>query len=185
MRKTMLVTAAKRPCLLLLACVIPCVAPAEEVVSGPALGERVRVRTASGRRHSGELLVWDDSNVELKLPSGKTLVLPRSDVAKVDVSTRRGQKAKAAWIGAGIGVGIGLVIGLLDNEICYRSDPSCPSQPSVVSPGSRILLVTTGAVFGALIAPGERWQPARVERVKIGLAPTPGRGFGASVAFSF
>src|SRR6266699_2779457 len=65
---------------------------------------------------------------------------------------------------------------------CYRGEMPgpCPLvESSVVSP---LLLIASGAVIGALVAPGERWQPVPMERARVGFAPSRGRGVRFSIA---
>jgi hypothetical protein len=173
--------------LLVVACLMPVSLAAEDAAS-PAVGDRVRVRTGSGQRHAGELLAWDDTNVELKLGSGKSLVLPRRDVAQVDVSTRRGRKGKGALIGAGVAAGIVAVLGLAASGTgCYRNEHPA-NVPCPLVEGSTVTswhLVAAGVVIGALVAPGERWEAIPSERVRVSLAASRSRGVGATVSFSF
>jgi hypothetical protein len=172
--------------LLVVVCLMPGMTLAAEDTVSPAVGDRVRVRTVSGKRHVGELVSRDDTTLALKLSSAKNLVLARSDIARVDVSTSRSRRGKGAWVGAGVAAGIAAVLWLSTSGTgCYRGESPgpCPLvEKSVVSP---FLLVASGAVFGALVAPGERWQPVPTERARVGLAPTRGRGVRVSIAFSF
>ncbi len=178
--------AGMRPAWLLVACLMPGMTLAAEDIVSPAVGDRVRVRTASGKRHVGELVAREDTTLALKLPSGRNLVLAQSDIARVDVSTRRGRKGKGARVGAGVAAGIAAVLWLSTSGTgCYRGEMPgpCPLvESSVVSP---LLLIASGAVIGALVAPGERWQPVPMERARVGFAPSRGRGVRFSIAFSF
>ena len=173
--------------LLVLGCLVPGTTVAAQDVVGPALGDRVRVRTVSGKRFVGELVGREDTTLALKLPSERNLVLARSEIALIDVSTRRGRKGRGAWIGTGVALGIAAVLHLAaSGSGCYRgeSPDPCPLlESSVVA--TPLLLVAGGAVIGALVAPGERWQPLSTERARVGLAPTRGRGARVAIAFSF
>ena len=108
--------AGMRPAWLLVACLMPGMTLAAEDIVSPAVGDRVRVRTASGKRHVGELVAREDTTLALKLPSGRNLVLAQSDIARVDVSTRRGRKGKGARVGAGVAAGIAAVLGFPPRE---------------------------------------------------------------------
>lgn len=98
--------------LLVLACSMPGTTLAAEDAASPALGARVRVRTVSGERYVGELVGREDATLTLTLPSARTLVLARSDIALIDVSTSRGRRGRGAWIGTGVAVGIAAVLRL-------------------------------------------------------------------------
>lgn len=48
-----------------------------------------------------------------------------------------------------------------------------------------VLFGGLGAVVGALVAPGEKWESVDAKRVSFQLAPAPGRGVAARVALTF
>src|SRR3989442_15709015 len=85
--------------LLVVVCLMPGMTLAAEDTVSPAIGDRVRVRTVSGKRHVVELVSRDNTTLGLKLSSAKNLVLARSDIARVAVSTSRSRKGKGAWGG--------------------------------------------------------------------------------------
>lgn len=170
--------------LLLAGCLLPGGPLGAEDSPAPTIGSRVRVETASGRRYVGELLTWSESAVDLKLRSGKTAALPRTDLARIEVSTRPSRKGRGAGIGAAIGAGIAIVIGVGTGSDCSGNDWLCFSPAATAALGM-ILLVPAGVVVGAIAAPGERWEPVRAKRVQVGLGPNRGRGVGASVSVAW
>lgn len=115
-----------------------------------------------------------------------TVVLPRAEIDRLDISTGRGnQAARGAAIGGGIGVLSGLIIGIRNPKHCATDETvDCLMEPvayaqSVVA--SAAIFGAAGAGLGALIGlmiPGDKWEQGSV-RV------TPERHLGLGVTISF
>ena len=144
---------------------------------GARVGDRVRVFTSSGDRHTGTIAVITSSS--LRLDDGTGLSVPLADVDRLQVS--RGQQSRALRglaVGTGLGVGLGAVVGALyyptDDAGCPEFDGrgACVVGWSVVF-GAVGLVV--GVVTGAL-SKTDRWEDVAVGQFSFSLAPLGGDG---------
>jgi precorrin-6x reductase len=148
------------------------------VASGTALakdveplssGARVRVSLAgTGGKHVGTLLVLDDQNVTLRVADRLNgVVVPRSDIARLAVSTGHGSRGKNALWGMLIGAGAGAVIGIAGGA----TGDSSEKTKSAVESGLVLAFLgaPVGGLLGAAIPPGERWKDVPLDRVRVGV----------------
>lgn len=165
-----------------------------------APGARVRVTTsaaanqeAGGRarekRIQGKLLALDEATMTIETEGqSPPMVVPRPDIKKVEVSTRRSRKGKAALIGFGAGALIGGAWGYSLAEDCSQGEFLClfprEDRPGLTL-GGAVLVGALGAGLGALIGPGERWQERPGAQLRLTVTPTRGRGAAISLALRF
>lgn len=167
-----------------------------ESASEALVGQRLRL-TISGKgagseatRIVGLLTSTDENGMTLTTASGAqgTLKLPYDVVMRTEVSTRRSRKRSWALIGAATGAVIGGAIGYSAVADCSRNDFFCiypkedRAQYTVVG---ALIFGAAGAGLGALIGPGERWQDAGTQRLRLSLAPTPHRGARVAITLGF
>jgi hypothetical protein len=159
-------------------------------------GARVRLTapSVSGKRLTGTVLGIDDATLTLRRgPRGETMQVPRAAITTLEVS-RGGRRGKGALIGAAAGLASGVALGLGTGHHCTGSDWELLYVVLTVGVdcrgGSRAavlsaLTVPSGALVGFLLAPGEKWEMASTDRLRIGVAPTRGGGVRAAVSLRF
>jgi hypothetical protein len=151
-------------------------------------GQRVRVTQASsGERVVGRLLQQTDQVLVLEKGSpgkGDPVRIQRSDVAHFEVSVRPGRKRMGAGIGALAGVLAAVAIGASEGGGCAPDAWICFSETETAGLVG-VLTIPAGALIGALVAPGEKWETESPSRLAVGVAPAPGGGVAARVALSF
>ena len=125
---------------------------------------------------------------------GKEIRLQRVDVAKLEVSERRGTRGK--WIGIGFlaGVAVGTAIGAATEQDCgpkpsradlgNLSSTLCHNLNGMNTFGGAVLGATAGSLLGLAVSNGEKWEVASLDKVRL----TGGwsrRGVGLSLSFGF
>jgi hypothetical protein len=162
---------------------------AEERAAMP--GPRVRVVAPSVAKHDivGQLARDDDENLTIERVNGegaatKTFVVPRAQVTRVEVSQARSKKGKGALIGAAAGLAVGVGLGLATGDTNCSGRWLCFNQEETSAIWS-ILTVPTGALVGALVAHGERWETVDPSRLHVAVVPVRGRGAQIRFALSF
>jgi hypothetical protein len=94
------------------------------------------------------------------------IVVPVEAIQTVEISERRSSRKKGAVIGAGVGALAALFAAAMDEQepLCLFGSP-CSADPYLsrqeIALVAAILFVPVGTGLGALIAPGERWVPAK------------------------
>jgi hypothetical protein len=165
-------------------------------------GSRVRVTLlSSGKRFVGRVVEANEHELILRRKEGDKadpLSVPRLDIKRLEVSERPSRKGFGAAIGAAAGVGAAVVVGLAAGESC----PDRPSENSLLtfsqSLGSSLcfnrgetalltalLTIPAGALLGAVMAPGELWQPVDDRNIALSIGFAPGGGVSAGVALRF
>ena len=154
-----------------------------------AVGERVRVSTASGATYVGLVGMVTSAVIEVQDEEGSRSSVPLSTVRRLEVS--RGQKSNAS-AGAFIGFVTGAITGALIGG-SLGDDPPLLSEAFFFSAGEKagigfLLGAGGGAIIGALIGEAvhsDRWVEVPLERLRVSLAPQRhGRfAFGFSVRF--
>lgn len=151
-----------------------------------ALGSRVRVTT--NRELIGKLVARDDQSLTLHLGDNKDpVVVPRAAIKRLEQSLRP-RNTQAQVVGGWVGAAIAIALGVAAGSDCFGFGCQSESESYRMGAGFALLnsawLVPTGVGIGNIIG-RERWRRVPVERIKVGLTPTPGRGVGAAVSFSF
>ena len=107
----------------------------------------------------------------------------RASITSLEESLRPSRKLKGALIGAAAGAALAVGLGLATGSDC-NSNPNeflsfsfCYSRANMVA-FLAVLLVPGGGVTGGLIG-RERWRKLPLDRIRVGLTPTRGRGIGA------
>ena len=156
-----------------------------------AVGERVRVSTASGATYVGLVGMVTSAVIEVQDEEGSRSSVPLSTVRRLEVS--RGQKSNAsagAFIGFVTGAITGALIGgsLGDDPPFFGGDEPFPFSAEKKAFIGFLLGGAGGAIIGKLIGEAvhsDRWVEVPLERLRVSLAPQRhGRfAFGFSVRF--
>jgi hypothetical protein len=163
------------------------------------VGTTVRALVAEGpegesaaranRLVAGRLLALDDAALTLETsPESPPLAVSRQSLARLEVF-RKSQRKKGALIGLGVGAATGLALNAaaasgsdegcwsrsddpLEHLVCSSLDETFSSPALYVT--SALLIGAVGAGIGALVAPGDRWQVVRSDRLRLVVGPTHG-----------
>jgi hypothetical protein len=168
-----------------------CVATAADA-DEPAPGTRVRV-TGPGETitHTGSLVGIDDRGVTVRVKDGRTVLVPPSEVTRLEVSRRPSRRGQGALIGMAVGGVAGFVYGSESNKK-YRCNPRVEfclfgedglftdSESGAITAVPGVLI---GAAIGALVGGGEKWRRVEDRRVQIRLAPSRQGGLALAVRF--
>jgi hypothetical protein len=194
---------------LMIAAVTPVYAAAEAEL---ASGDRVRISIVDGAGArtslSGQVLNVTDEALTIQPRKGAPATVPLRSLDSLDRSLGRRSAGKGFLRGAGVGLAAGLVLGAVGGAASAQTHApaACFTPPSgdaqwldaiacgigrqsrtEVAAVGAVLLGTTGAVVGGVagaLAPGERWQKASPERVRLSVGPRHG-GLGAAIQISF
>jgi hypothetical protein len=105
------------------------------------------------------------------------VVVPFAEITRLDLSRGRA-RGKSALIGAAIGGA--LAAGSMMILCQGGGDCDTTAVAAVYGAGGLVLGGGVGAIVGA-----ERWEDVPSDRIRVSLAPTPGRGVSVRFAVSF
>lgn len=152
-------------------------------------GDRVRVHAAGQRSIVGTLQSLDETALVLKPAGGGDLVtVNRAGVRGIDLSQRRSRKGRGALIGLVAGAGAGAAVGSLMVSDCSELEFLClyprEARDSYIAV-SAIGFGLLGGVLGAVVAPGEKWDPVPGDRVRVTVLTGRPRAVGLGVSITF
>lgn len=173
-------------------------AASADEASFPTVGNQIRILTTASASIAGTLTAFDNEALTLgNADKASPRVVARRDITRIDYRTRRSRKGK----GALIGLGAGFALGFLGTALLGNCDESGGVDHCVSVVAGSIYGIAVGAFgagVGALVAPGERWQPVwlplarlvpRTEGAYSGpqltVAPMLGRRQGLALVLSF
>ena len=153
------------------------------------VGSRVRLEVTgvSPRPLIGTVVRADQTTIEIQGGDQAGPVVVRRDaITKLQVSLGRRSRARGAGIGALVGFGIGVIVALVDGDRDYSNERSClPNEPFCYSTSNGPNVRTTytavdgwvigsmfapvGALIGAAVPPGEKWQAVSAG-LRVGIA---------------
>ena len=155
----------------------------------PAGARRVRVTAPAlaGKPLTGSLVALEETMLKLQREGSSEVVeIPRRDVTRFEVNTKRSRKGHAAGIGALVGLGVGAVLGYAAGDDC-----DAPDAPSIVciereasAGGVGLVSAGLGALIGVAVGPGEKWEVRDPGRVRLTVSPSPPRSGGVGLALS-
>lgn len=134
----------------------------------------------------GKLLDLTATDITLETsPERPPVVLPLQNVSGLELNSQQGRRNQGALIGGGAVLATGILIAL-----AFDDGNSDATEGNIFSDrvAVRILtvaLVPVGALVGALIAPGMKWQPIPSDRIRLGLDRGPGGESRLAVALRF
>jgi hypothetical protein len=164
------------------------VLPVEARTQGPAaglspvvVGSRVRiVAPTTVKRIEGIVAAMDDASLLVSTDDHVPVRVQRQAITRLEVSTGRHRRTlKGLIIGVGIGAGLGAV-----TPRDFGCLGSCPDQKLEVVGGLMLVGAFYGAGIGALIK-RDRWREVPLDRLRVGLTQTRGRGVGLSLSVQF
>src|SRR5262245_30541312 len=167
-----------------------CGATASADPSGAPTGTRsVRVTAPAfaDKPLTGSLVALEATKLKLQREGSSEVVeIPRRDVTRLEVNTRKSRRGKAAAIGALVGFGVGAILGYSAGDDC-----GAPDAPSLVcfereatAGGGGLVGAGLGALIGVAVGPGEKWEVRDPGRVRLTVSPAPRRGRGVGLALS-
>ena len=170
---------------------LPAEVRAQEATEGPSpviVGSSVRLvaPAAVEGRIEGLVRAMDEKSLMVSVDDGAPVRVSRQAITQLAVRTGRYRR----WLkGMIIGASIGAVAGALVSNYngCFAG---CAASSRSFADRARLAGLATfgsaawGAGIGALIK-GDRWSAVPLERVRVNLAPTAGRGIGLSLSLGF
>jgi hypothetical protein len=168
---------------LMLLWLLPSVVLAQDAAN--FIGARVRVLAPRVAERSlvGVLLANDGDGLLVKRDEGGVSVtIPRSAITRLEVSRGRKSKMRAALIGAAAGAGAGAAVGAMtwsEGDQYFYFD-----KGSYIAVNS-VLLGGIGALVGALLPQGEKWQVVSTGRPSIGVLAPGGCTLQVRLALAF
>ena len=168
---------------------VPAEARSQELPEASAVTVGSKVRILAPTMLKGELegmvLEMDDNSLLVGSDEGSPMRLSREAITRLEVRTGRHRRTlKGMIIGAGIGVVAVASLGLA--SALYHGDGDGSDAKSWAALFGRTALggAAWGAGIGTLIK-SDRWSPVPLDRVRVGLGPTRGRGVALSVSVGF
>lgn len=165
-----------------LAFLLPAVGhPGEKPPNDLVAGMRVRVTAPdiALKPVVGTIGKLSEDAIELVVKGREdTIRLPRTSVLRLEVS-QGPNRAIGLFVGGAVFAAAGALVGAVG---CRDSSDFNSSQCAAILGGFGFAL---GAGVGALTGVGDNWKDVRVERIRLTVAPTPGRGVALSMRFTF
>lgn len=134
---------------------------------------------------TGVLVGVTSTSIEIKCDEDDApRVLPLAGVERIERRTREGCRNHGAMIGAGAGVLAATVFVLVseagDDDGEYLDIGAGPAI-AIVS----MVLAPAGALVGALVSPGARWEPVAMESLQVSVAGGPGGDVRVGMGWKF
>lgn len=151
-------------------------------LADPAEGDRVRVEHG-GQQTTGLLTSIDDFSLTLDSGS-QALVIQRTDVTKIEVSTgRKGHTLTGALVGTATGVLVGVIANAADDS---EDNVGEEIADDVLGPSVTIGLGIVGGLTGALVGyliKSDQWSETALSGATLGIAPLRNGRLQVSVAW--
>ncbi len=148
---------------------------------------RVTAPAFASKPLTGSLVALEEAKLKLQREGSSEVVeIPRRDVTRLEVSTKRSRRGRAAGIGALVGLGVGAALGYAAGDDCNTPDaPSIVCIPRPASAGGVGLVgAALGAAIGAAVGPGEKWEVRDPGRIQLAVSPSPRRSGGVGLSLS-
>ena len=120
----------------------------------------------------------------LVVTADAVMYYPVASVTRLDVS--RGRKG-ISWVGGAVGFVVGAAAGAGVAYLAFKDDYGSPCSTSDGATGCGVVVTgfaLGGAVAGALLMRGERWEEVPLGQVRVSIVPHDGGlVLGVSVAF--
>ncbi len=135
---------------------------------------------------TGKLLDLTATDIMLETsPDRPPVMLPLQNISGLDLKLQQGRRNRGALIGGGAVLATGLLVSLAFDDDVSGQDGwvFIPDRVAVIL--LTAAMVPVGAVVGALVAPGTKWQPIPSDRIRLGLDRGPGgeSRLGATLRF--
>lgn len=153
-------------------------------------GVRVRLKSDAGAQWvQGNILAVNDTLLTLETsPRSSPVVVSLEKITRLERSLRRSWRKRGAAIGLGIGAATGFILSA--TESCPPPDPeniwgdNCPDFGLAQDVIAALVVGAVGAGLGALVAPGEKWQPVTTGPLHVTVTPHAG-GLRLGLSLSF
>ena len=152
-------------------------------------GARVRVMAPGIGTLVGSLVAIDAEALTLRPAKGEPRRILLADLERLEVSRKPGRRRRGALIGLAAGAVGGYIWGASSNpdgcqpseyNFCFfGSGPWFSDEESGVM--GAVFFGGIGAIVGAIVAPGEKWERVSDPRLRVSVAPVRG---GATVGVS-
>jgi hypothetical protein len=127
--------------------------------------------------------VWEDPEVlVVESDAGVRTSIRRESIEQIHRSVGRHSRHRGAFVGAGVGAAVGILSTLVW---------SATTEEDAYGVGTKVglfvytpLAALVGAGVGAVVPPGERWEPVAGKHLFVRLEPRP-RGVGLAVGLGF
>jgi hypothetical protein len=157
--------------------------PQEESRASPSItvGSRIRLLAPAvvTGRIEGMVIQLDGKSLLVGGEDRTPVSVSREAITQLEVSTgRHRQTLKGMCIGAGIGALLGFATGCVPMVGCDERNRG----------GAALIYALPGALYGAGIGAlikRDRWSAVPLDRLRVTLVPTRGRGLGLSLSMSF
>jgi hypothetical protein len=157
---------------------------------------RVTAPSFSGRRIVGTAVAFDDAILTLRAQGTKEEIrIPRAAIARLESSRRRSRKRLGAGIGLLAGIGAAAAFQHAAHKTCERAVDRAEWEGlggffTCLGAGAAGLLgaivsIPAGTLIGWAAAPGERWEEAPVDRVRVTLGAGRAEGLRAVLTVRF
>ncbi len=150
-------------------------------------GPRVRV-TALGfaaKPIVGVLTAIDATKITiLRSKESAAVAIPRDALTRFEISHKSSRKGKGAGIGALIGAGVGAALGVAAGADCGAPDASFCISRGASAAAVGLAGAAVGSILGAIIAPGEKWETANLDSLKVSVTLVGGRRGGVGLMLS-
>jgi len=136
---------------------------------------------------AGRLLDVTATDITLETsPDRPPMVLPLQNISGLELKVQQGHRNRGALIGGGAVLATGLLASLaLDDDLRDDTDEWQFFSDRTAAIILTVALVPVGALVGALVAPGTKWQPIPSDRIRLGLDRGPGGESRLGVALRF
>jgi len=171
-------------------CLLPCLANGEDSRQ-PLIGKRVRlswsVPDKTSKSAVGTLVAETESALFLETGKRGRVEVPRHSLVGLEISRRKSHKK----LGPGIGFLAGSVLGAIGGYSAEKTIEEglpcigCQSSKTTAMLVDALVVGVLAAGVGAVVSPGERWEPVPREGIHVGAAAGPGGGVAVRVALSF
>lgn len=124
---------------------------------------------------TGKLLDLTATEIMLETSADRPpVMLPLQEISGLDLKLQQGRRNRGALIGGGAVLATGLLVSLAFDDDVSGQDGwvFIPDRVAVIL--LTAAMVPVGAVVGALVAPGTKWQPIPSDRIRLGLDRGPG-----------
>ena len=153
------------------------------VSTGITDGSRIRLKlTGETGQLAGTVTSLDESTLILLIDDSPRTVR-RDRIESAEISMGRRSRFRKTLIGAGIGAVFGVALGLDSGD-----DPDdmwfAMSAEDKAGVGG-VFFGLMGALVGAVLPPGEKWQQTTFGGVELSSRPVPGGGFGVVTVVTF
>ncbi|MDD5718072.1 MAG: hypothetical protein PHQ53_00115 [Candidatus Krumholzibacteria bacterium] len=155
----------------------------------PAHAEQAFLVQPLPKTITGDLVSLTDTDITLATTTyGPPETVSLDEVDTLELCVQRGRRTRGALIGLGTGALAGVLIGLAAGDDEENDDTW--SWELTLTAGEKsalaaVILAPVGALVGALVAPGERWEPVSGHPIDVGVTVGQPGGNGVYVAVRF